>query len=376
MARMMGYIKHFDGRLKDGTLYVGWVDSKSGEPVDDKDVKGRYEKDILAHAGIRLIEPELFRGYDPNKKIFNQEVELIHDLEPIEVLADEASKFKLQHGDKCDIWAGEGGLWFFKVKKGACVFVPKSFSFSRKVASQIPTGWYAGRYGLPEDIIAQTDQVTLWNLVSTAEALNMSGITDPYDLYQHVHPSEVGTSLGSGMGGQVSLAKMFIDHRDEKEFHKHGWIKLLLLSSSGPVKIPVGACATALQSLEIACDAILSGKAKVMIAGGFDDISEEGSYDFTNMKATSNADAEFAIGRESTEMSRPTASTRSGFTEAQGTAVHIDVSTKTALELGCPVRGIVAFTSTSTDKAGRLILPSKHPLPILDLKYRSRQLSF
>jgi len=28
---------------------------------------------------------QLFRGYDPNKKIFNQEIELIHGLEPIEV---------------------------------------------------------------------------------------------------------------------------------------------------------------------------------------------------------------------------------------------------------------------------------------------------
>jgi fatty acid synthase subunit beta len=55
MAWMMGHIKHFDGRLKNGSLYVGWVDSKSGEPVDDKDVRGRYEKDILSHAGIRLI---------------------------------------------------------------------------------------------------------------------------------------------------------------------------------------------------------------------------------------------------------------------------------------------------------------------------------
>lgn len=55
MAWMMGFIKHFNGRLKDDSLYVGWVDSKTNEPVDDKDVKGRYEKDILAHAGIRLI---------------------------------------------------------------------------------------------------------------------------------------------------------------------------------------------------------------------------------------------------------------------------------------------------------------------------------
>ncbi|PPQ76296.1 hypothetical protein CVT26_009711, partial [Gymnopilus dilepis] len=75
-----------------------------------------------------------------------------------------------------------------------------------------------------------------------------------------------------------------------------GWINLLLLSSSGPVKIPVGSCATALQSLEIASDTILSGKAKVMITGSFADISEEGSYEFANMKTTSNAGTEFAMG--------------------------------------------------------------------------------
>ncbi|KAF8896473.1 fatty acid synthetase alpha subunit [Infundibulicybe gibba] len=400
MAWMMGFTKHFDGRLKDGSLYVGWVDTKTNEPVDDKDVKGRYEADILAHAGVRLIEPELFRGYDPNKKVFNQEIELIHDLEPIEVSESEAQKFKLQHAEKCDIWAGEGGQWFAKLKKGACVFVPKAFKFSRTVAGQIPTGWDAGRYGIPDDIVAQTDRATLWALVCTAEALNMSGITDPYELYKHVHPSDVGTSLGSGMGGVTSMAKMFKDRRDERDVQNDilqetfinttaGWINLLLLSSSGPVKIPVGACATALQSLEIACDSILSGKAKVMIAGGFDDISEEGSYEFANMKATSNAETEFAMGREPTEMSRPATTTRAGFMEAQGTGVHIVMSAKTALELGAPIRGILGFTSTSTDKAGRSVpapgrgaltigreIHSKYPLPILDIAYRTRQLSF
>jgi fatty acid synthase subunit alpha len=176
------------------------------------------------------------------------------------------------------------------------------------------------------------------------------------------------------------------------------------MSSSGPVKIPVGAwcvhvfplltrsalifalSATALQSLEIACDTLLSGKAKVMIAGGFDDISEEGSYEFANMKATSNAETELAMGREPTEMSRPATTTRAGVSDSlytkfllfltvylfsdsswklkyinpfyylkpklnvllQGTGVHIVMSAKTALELGAPIRGVLAFTSTST----------------------------
>ena len=97
------------------------------------------------------------------------------------------------------------------------MYVPKAFKFSRTVAGQIPTGWSAGRYGIPDDIVAQTDRVTLWALVCAAEALNQSGITDPYELYQHIHPSEIGTSLGSGMGGVVSMAKMFKDRRDEKD---------------------------------------------------------------------------------------------------------------------------------------------------------------
>ena len=49
-----------------------------------------------------------------------------------------------------------------------------------------------------------------------------------------------------------------------------------------------------------------------MIAGGFDDFSEEGSFEFANMGATSNSRTEFAMGREPNEMSRPTASTRDG----------------------------------------------------------------
>jgi fatty acid synthase subunit beta len=55
MAWLMGFIKHFDGYLKDGSLYVGWVDSKTGDPVDNKDVGGRYEMEISSHAGVRLI---------------------------------------------------------------------------------------------------------------------------------------------------------------------------------------------------------------------------------------------------------------------------------------------------------------------------------
>ncbi|KAI6041714.1 hypothetical protein EDC04DRAFT_2601498 [Pisolithus marmoratus] len=94
----------------------------------------------------------------------------------------------------------------------------------------------------------------------------MPGITDPYKLYRHIHPSKVGTCVSNHMGCAKSLAGM------SKELL---WINLLT-SSSGPVKISVSACATTLQSIGITCDIIISNKAKMMIAGGFNDISEEG----------------------------------------------------------------------------------------------------
>jgi len=41
--------------LKDGTLDMGWVDAKTGDPVDDnKDVRGKCEMAIMSHAGLRL----------------------------------------------------------------------------------------------------------------------------------------------------------------------------------------------------------------------------------------------------------------------------------------------------------------------------------
>lgn len=88
--------------------------------MNDKNVKSEYEADILSHSGIRLIgkipctlslstpthcgilEPELFRGYNPKVKCFNQEVELTRDLKPMELSEEEAAKFKLEYGDKCD----------------------------------------------------------------------------------------------------------------------------------------------------------------------------------------------------------------------------------------------------------------------------------
>ncbi|KAL2215255.1 3-oxoacyl-synthase [Thermoascus aurantiacus ATCC 26904] len=398
MAWMMGLIKHHNGPLK-GKPYSGWVDAKTGEPVDDKDVKAKYEKYILEHSGIRLIEPELFKGYDPKRKQLLQEVVIQEDLEPFEASKETAEEFKREHGDKVEIFEiPESGEYTVRLKKGATLFIPKALQFDRLVAGQIPTGWDPKRYGIPDDIIQQVDPVTLFVLVCTVESLLASGITDPYEFYKYVHVSEVGNCIGSGIGGTHALRGMYKDRYLDKPLQKDilqesfintmsAWVNMLLLSSTGPIKTPVGACATAVESVDIGYETIVEGKARVCFVGGFDDFQEEGSYEFANMKATSSAEDEFAHGRTPQEMSRPTTTTRNGFMESQGCGIQVIMSAQLALEMGVPIYGILGLTTTATDKIGRSVPapgqgilttarenPGKFPSPLLDINYRRRQL--
>ncbi|KAF3767970.1 hypothetical protein M406DRAFT_70070 [Cryphonectria parasitica EP155] len=398
MAWIMGLIKNHNGPIK-GKPYSGWVDGKTGEPVDDKDVKAKYEKQIIEHSGIRLIEPELFDGYDPNKKQLLHEVVIEEDLDPFETSKETAEEFKREHGEKVEIFeVTETGQYTVRMKKGAGLWIPKALRFDRLVAGQIPTGWDAKRYGVPDDIIEQVDPVALFVLVSTAEALISAGITDPYEFYKYVHVSEVGNCVGSGMGGAAALRGMHRDRFLDKPLQNDilqesfintmaAWVNMLLISSSGPIKTPVGACATAVESVDIGYETIMEGKARVCFVGGFDDFGEEGSYEFANMKATSNAVDEFAHGRTPKEMSRPTTTTRNGFMESQGCGVQVIMTAKLALDMGVPIHGILALTTTASDKIGRSVPapgqgvlttarenPGKFPSPLLDIKYRRRQI--
>ncbi|KAJ2577573.1 fatty acid synthase alpha subunit Lsd1, partial [Coemansia sp. RSA 1807] len=368
LAWIMGLVKHHNGLLPaTGQQYIGWVDVKSGAPVKDVDIKPRYHEYILAHTGIRLIEPELSNGYDPAKKQALREVQIEHDMEPFEASADEAAAFKQSNGDKVDIWENaSSGSWSVRFLKGALIRVPMAVSATRLVAGLLPTGWDATRFGIPEDIVKQVDPITLYTLVAAVEALVKSGITDPYELYKHFHVSEVGNTIGSGLGGVRALQEMFKHRALDRETRGdalqetfistvQAWVNMLLMSSAGPVKPAVGACATAVLSIDTAIDTIQSGKAKVMLAGGVDDFMEESSTEFASMGATSNAVDELASGRTPSEMCRPCTTTRNGFMEGHGAGVVVLMSASAAIACGAPIHGIVGMSATATDKQGRSV---------------------
>ncbi|KAI1179931.1 putative fatty acid synthase alpha subunit FasA [Nemania sp. FL0916] len=399
MAWLMGLVEH-NGDLVDGKPYAGWIDTATRKPVEEDEFSARYGEHIMKNSGIREMELESLDGYDPLKKEVLQEVVIDEDLPAFNTSETLARSFKLRHGDKVDIFPKESDpeSWSVVVKRGATFFVQKATNGHQSIAAQIPKGWNAATYGIPEDIISQVDPITLYVLCCVSEAMFSAGIEDPFELYKHIHASELGNFIGSGAGGLKSMRDMY-RHRYhdvpvqgdilQETFLNSmaAWTNMLLFGASGPIKTPTGTCATSVESLDNACESIRSRRVKVALVGGTDDLQEEVSYEFSNMKATAIGDQELAKGFLPSQVSRPTASSRAGFVESEGCGVQIVMSAELALQMGLPIYAVVAYTQMAGDGVGRSVpapgqgvltaareTPTAWQSPFLDLKYRQSRL--
>lgn len=395
------YLSLIMGLVKYDSLISEFRDLKTNDIIDIANIQ-KYETYILANTGIRIIEENIV-GYSPNNKRMLQEIVLMEDFKLV-VPEESMLQFKLEHGDNVSIipiYQDDGAEKMFEVtfNTGTKMYLPKALKFDRYVGGQIPTGWEPSYYGISEEIINQVDRVTLFALISTAEALMTSGIVDPYELYKYMHVSEVGNCSGSGIGGLKSEQKMqktrFMDGDVQNDILQEtfinvmsAWINMLLLSSSGPIKTPVGACATALESLDLGYETIMAGKATMVLVGGYDDLVEETCNEFAAMGATSNSAKETEAGRVPKEMCRPMTSSRNGFMESHGSGIQVLMRGDMALKMGLPIFGVVGFSSMNSDKISKsLPAPGKGVLTVarkntsksyssrkLDMIYRKRQL--
>src|SRR5205823_6172885 len=97
LSWMMGLIKYNSEKNS-------WIDTKTQDIIPSHEIKKIYEEILLNHTGIRIIEPELFDGYDPNNKTFLHQIAINHDLNPIEVSEEEANYFKQKHKENVIIY--------------------------------------------------------------------------------------------------------------------------------------------------------------------------------------------------------------------------------------------------------------------------------
>ena len=337
----------------------GWVETSSDEPITEWDICARYEDPVRQGTGIREVNAEL-QGWDPRNFPVHAEVTLEDDFFIPARDEEEARAFCDALPEATQVYFDSGKeRWYVRRPKGSTIRVMKSMKLTRFTAGQIPDGWDPERYGISRELIAQIDRVTLFNLIATAEAFLSAGI-EPFDLYRYIHPSEVGTTSGTGMGGLAKnkslLADLELGRKRQEDVLQEAlfnvtaaWAVTSYVGSTGAIQTPVAACATAGVSVDMAINLIQTGRASFVVAGAFDDLTLESMAGFAEMNATANTEEMAARGIPHERMCRPNDARRGGFVESQGGGTFLLTRGDLALRMGLPVYGIVAYSGTHAD---------------------------
>ena len=202
--------------------------------------------------------------------------------------------------------------WQVIRKAGTEIRVPRKSKLSRTVGGQIPTGFDPTVWGISPDMASSIDRLAVWNIVATVDAFLSAGFS-PAEVMRYVHPSLVANTQGTGMGGSTSMEAMY--HGNLLGRNKPNDILQEVLPNVvaahvvqsyvggyGAMIHPVAACATAAVSVEEGVDKIRLGKAELVVAGGFDDLTHEGIIGFGDMAATADTEMMRAKGYQRREV--------------------------------------------------------------------------
>ena len=337
----------------------GWYDIQSGDLVDESELVERYHDAVVERTGIRELVDDGAIGSDHASPLL---VSVFLDKDFTFVVSSEADarafvEFDPEHTVVRPV--PDSTDWTVTRKAGTEIRVPRKTKLSRTVGAQIPTGFDPTVWGVSPDMANSIDRVALWNIVATVDAFLSSGFT-PTELMRWLHPSQVASTQGTGMGGMTSMQTMYHGNILGKNKPNDILQEVLpnvvaahvvqsYIGSYGAMIHPVAACATAAVSVEEGIDKIRLGKAELVVAGGFDDLTLEAIIGFGDMAATAETEMMRAKGISDARFSRANDRRRLGFIEAQGGGTILLARGDLALKMGLPVLGVVAYAQSFGD---------------------------
>jgi fatty acid synthase, bacteria type len=337
----------------------GWYDTETGELVDESELVERYHDAVVERIGIREFVDDGAIDPDHAAPLL---VSVFLDRDFTFAVSSEADarafvQFDPEHTVATPV--PDSTDWQVTRKAGTEIRVPRKTKLSRTVGAQIPTGFDPTVFGISADMANSIDRVALWNIVATVDAFLSSGFT-PTELMRWVHPGLVASTQGTGMGGMTSIQTMM--HGTLLGRNKPNDILQEMLpnvvaahviqsyvGSYGAMIHPVGACATAAVSVEEGVDKIRLGKAELVVAGGFDDLTLEGIIGFGDMAATADTQMMRDRGISDAKFSRANDRRRLGFVESQGGGTILLARGDLAVKMGLPVLAVVAYAESFGD---------------------------
>ncbi|OKL47046.1 type I polyketide synthase [Boudabousia liubingyangii] len=336
---------------------AGWYD-QSGQLVPEAEIYDRYAAEVTARCGVREFVNDStlvnLGSMDAETVYLEQDVEFT-------VPNEQTAQAYLEADASASYFPNEDGEFVVRKLAGTPVLVPRKATLTRTVGGQLPTDFDPAKWGLPVGMLDGMDRIAAWNLVTCVDAFLSAGFS-PAELLQAVHPSQVASTQGTGIGGMESLRQVFLDRFLGKDRPQDVLQEALpnvvaahvmqsFVGGYGAMIHPVAACATAAVSVEEAVDKIRVGKAQFVVAGGIDDISVESLTGFGDMNATADSAALAARGIEPRFFSRANDTRRAGFVEAAGGGTALLARGDLAARLGLPVLAVVAHAQSFADGA-------------------------
>ena len=337
----------------------GWYDTATGALVDESEIVENYHDAVVQRCGIREFVADGALHADHSAELL---VSVFLDRDFSFVVSSEAEARALENADPERTVVrptGDSGDWEVIRKAGTEIRVPRKAKLSRTVGGQIPTGFDPMVWGISADMVAAVDRVALWNIVATVDAFLSSGLT-PNELMRWVHPSQVASTQGTGIGGLTSMQTMFhgnlLGNAKPNDILQEvlpnvvaAHVMQSYVGGYGAMVHPVGACATAAVSVEEGVDKIRLGKADLVVAGGFDDMTSDAITGFGDMSATADTEMMRARGISDSKISRANDRRRLGFLEAQGGGTILLARGDLALKMGLPVLAVVGYAQSFAD---------------------------
>jgi fatty acid synthase len=340
---------------------AGWYDSDDNL-IAEEDIFEKYRDEVVARSGVRAyIDDDLASIKDLSTE---QDVAVFLDRDITFSVPNRelAQSYKAIDPEKTIILEDpENDEWTVTKLQGAKARVPRKTAMTRRAGGQLPTNFDPAKWGIPANMIESVDRLAIWNLVSTVDAFLSSGFS-PAELLKAVHPSDVGSTQGTGIGGTDSMRKLFVDGFNGEDRPSDilqealpnviaAHVMQSYVGGYGVMVHPVGACATAAVSIEDAVDKIDCGKADFVVAGAIDDLSIESISGFGDMNATAKTQDLLDKGINERFVSRANDRRRGGFVESEGGGTVLITRGDIALKLGLPVFGIVGYARSFADGA-------------------------
>ena len=337
----------------------GWYDTATGELVPEAELVERYHDTVVQRCGIREFVGDGAIEPDHGAPLL---VSVFLDRDFSFVVSSESDARAFVEFDPEHTVARplpDSADWEVIRKAGTEIRVPRKNRLTRTVGAQIPTGFDPTVWGISQDMANAVDRVALWNIVATVDAFLSAGFT-PAELMRWVHPSLVASTQGTGMGGMTSMQTMFhgnlLGRAKPNDILQEvlpnvvaAHVMQSYVGGYGAMVHPVGACATAAVSVEEGVDKIRLGKAELVVAGGFDDLTLDAIIGFGDMAATADTEVMRAKGISDAKFSRANDRRRLGFLEAQGGGTLLLARGDLAAKMGLPVLAVIGYAQSFAD---------------------------